>query len=99
MPALFTARTRKWTAWPRVRPVTGYLHTFTGLSLHWTQWSLPASHLGRGAGVRESDNKKSEGWKKERMSGRGRGREGREGDRGRKDSLHHGKSKTEQLEM
>ena len=49
--------------------------------------------------VRESDNKKSEGWKKERMSGRGRGREGREGDRGRKDSLHHGKSKTEQLEM
>lgn len=47
MPALLTAFTRNWYVCPSVRPRTGYLQVFTGLSLHGTQSSDPATHLER----------------------------------------------------
>lgn len=47
MPALLTAFTRNWYVCPSARPRTGYRQVFTGLSLHGTQSSDPATHLER----------------------------------------------------
>lgn len=44
-PALLTALTRNAYERPSQSPVTGYLQTFTGASLHCTQLSVPTSHL------------------------------------------------------
>ena len=54
MPALLTALTRNTYDLPSKSPVTGYLQTFTGASLHWTQLSVPTSHLQNEKEIKEN---------------------------------------------